>query len=150
MRDVSLLIVDDALFCRDFVSFLLEDEPHIDSSCGVGTVAEALKIVQTRDFDVVTLDLGLPDAIGLDLIDSFLVADIAVIVISGDARQRGPAIARGATAFFRKVRSFSQSGIVRPDDLFGGVSLHEDGRPHDGRQGRDALGSTCDFRGAGA
>jgi PAS domain S-box-containing protein len=93
----DLLIVDDDVSLRNGLELLLGSPDRSIQSCG--SVAEAIEILQTRSFDLVLLDYGLPDGTGLNLMDWLI------------AQQRGEAVVieaaigalrRGVGDFLRK------------------------------------------------
>ena len=78
-----ILIVDDSDGTRDSLTAILADEGH---PChGVATGADALQALREQSFDLVFLDLVLPDTEGLDLLTEIHSEDpdLPVIVISG-------------------------------------------------------------------
>jgi serine phosphatase RsbU (regulator of sigma subunit) len=86
---------DDALFVCD----LLEEWPHLRVE-PVATIAAAADRLEQEAFDCVLLDLGLPDARGLEGVERLLALDAtcALIVLTGDADERRGMEALGAGA----------------------------------------------------
>ena len=78
-----LLIVEDDTDLRDAVTMGLEEYGH--ESMGVATASDALRAAAKTPFDVVLLDLGLPDRPGLEVLVELrkLRSEIPVIVFSG-------------------------------------------------------------------
>ena len=77
-----ILLVDDAPEIRRYVSVALKKQGHVMYSVGTGT--EAITALSTTSFDIVLLDLHLPDITGCAVL-SVLCAQhprIAVIVIT--------------------------------------------------------------------
>lgn len=119
----KILIVDDARFFRELMLDLLADrnaEPVTANS-----VAEAWNLLQRTEFDLLIVDVNLPDVSGLELIKKVRAdkrfARIAILCISGvyrkddDARQ---ALAAGANDFMTK--SFHPDDfMMRIDKLLG-------------------------------
>ncbi len=62
----SLLVVDDEEFLRDAVAALLSSLGFTVTSAGTGT--EALRLARTRPFDLLILDVMLPDLDGLEVV----------------------------------------------------------------------------------
>jgi len=80
----AVLIVDDDVELRSLLSDVLRDAGY--TTFEVGTGAEALGLVAQVEIDVVLLDLGLPDASGLDLLEQFTEnAHTSVIILTGRA-----------------------------------------------------------------
>ncbi len=63
-----VMLVDDHPDFRDLMVTLLERQPDLEVVAQAGTMAEARTEAATAKFDVVVLDLGLPDGNGADLI----------------------------------------------------------------------------------
>lgn len=104
-RITRLLLVEDdagdALLARE----LLDEGPDEVDLTWVRSLAEAMA-VRSGDFDCVLIDLGLPDAVGLDALHGILelAEDTAVIVFTGhNDEQRGiEAVAAGAQDYLLK------------------------------------------------
>ena len=80
----SLLVVDDTEISRDLMQRQLERQGHIVTTVGSGK--EALDILQSRTFDLVLLDIMMPDMSGYQVLqrmkNSDVYGDIPVIVVS--------------------------------------------------------------------
>ncbi|MDI6871067.1 MAG: response regulator transcription factor [Bacillota bacterium] len=65
---IRVLIVEDQTLLREALRRLLESENGVQVVGEAGTVAEALKLAadRAREFDVVLMDIRLPDGSGLD------------------------------------------------------------------------------------
>ena len=79
-----IMLVDDHPDFRDLMVTLLESQPDLEVVAQAGTMAEARTEAATAKFDVVVLDLGLPDGNGADLIGELREASPggAVLVMS--------------------------------------------------------------------
>ena len=79
-----IMLVDDHHDFRDLMVTLLESQPDLEVVAQAGTMAEARSQAATSSFDVVVLDLGLPDGNGADLIGELREASPggAVLVMS--------------------------------------------------------------------
>ncbi len=79
-----VMLVDDHPDFRDLMVTLLESQPDLEVVAQVGTMAEARSRAAAARFDVVVLDLGLPDGNGADLIGELREASPggAVLVMS--------------------------------------------------------------------
>src|ERR1700683_76581 len=62
----ELLVVDDEQFLRDAVATLLSSLGFTVKSAGTGT--EALHLARTRPFDLLILDVMLPDLDGFEIV----------------------------------------------------------------------------------
>lgn len=94
----NILVVDDEqLICMDLKN-LLTGDGHFVVTAQTGT--EALRLMQTADFELIFLDLVLPDTDGLEILKQIkeLYEDLNVIIITGypdsdllnDALELGP------------------------------------------------------------
>ncbi len=79
-----VMLVDDHPDFRDLMVALLEGQPDLRVVAQAGTMAEARSQAAASSFDVVVLDLGLPDGNGADLIGELREASPggAVLVMS--------------------------------------------------------------------
>ena len=79
-----IMLVDEHPDFRDLMVTLLESQPDLEVVAQAGTMAEARIQAATSSFDVVVLDLGLPDGNGADLIGELREASPggAVLVMS--------------------------------------------------------------------
>ncbi|MCW3040234.1 MAG: response regulator receiver modulated serine phosphatase, partial [Solirubrobacterales bacterium] len=82
----------------------------------VPSVSAALEALRVAGADCVLLDLGLPDAVGLDGLQRLLAydSDLAVVVLTGDVdgRRGAAAVAAGAQDYLIKGRG-DEDGLVR-------------------------------------
>jgi DNA-binding NtrC family response regulator len=99
-----ILIIDDELEIRESLATLLELEGYTVAVAGSGR--EGLAQIGERNFDVVLLDLALPDKNGMDVLAEIRVlhAEQAVIMITayGTVENAVRAMQSGATNFIQK------------------------------------------------
>ncbi len=76
-----IMLVDDHPDFRDLMVTLLESQPDLDVVAQAGSLAEARSQAAASSFDVVVLDLGLPDGNGADLIGELREANPAGAVL---------------------------------------------------------------------
>jgi len=79
-----VMLVDDHEDFRSLMVALLEGQPDLEVVAQAGSMAEARAEAPTARFDVVVLDLGLPDGNGADLIGELREASPggAVLIMS--------------------------------------------------------------------
>jgi DNA-binding NarL/FixJ family response regulator len=77
----SIMLVDDHPDFRDLMVGLLDSQPDLEVSAQAGSLAEARDRAAADKFDVVVLDLGLPDGNGVDLIGELREANPAGSVL---------------------------------------------------------------------
>ena len=99
-----VLCVDDHHDTSEMLELLLSKEDYEVETAG--TMEEACKLAEQKDFDLYVLDRRLPDATGLQLCERLQVISPGVpcIFYSGDAYElhRREAIAAGAAAYVAK------------------------------------------------
>lgn len=102
----NILIVDDSVVVRRQATSLLYARNYQITMAANG--AEAIKAIDTQEFDLVLLDLELPDMNGEDVLKylkkNSLSMDIPVLIMTGryDANTIGKLIKQGANEFFTK------------------------------------------------
>ena len=101
----TVLIVDDAVFMRNILRAIITDKGYTvvaEAASGI----EAMKILHDQDPDIVILDIILPDANGLDLLESILTVSPQVKVVICSSISQEPIIKKaldhGAKAFIQK------------------------------------------------
>lgn len=79
-----VMLVDDHPDFRNLMVALLESQPDLEVTSQAGSLAEVRSQVTEAKFDVVVLDLGLPDGNGADLIEELHEAnpDGSVLIMS--------------------------------------------------------------------
>lgn len=118
-KDIKILLIDDdKIYCR-VVSMALERATRssrfvVETSNSLG---EGIKLLKSRRFDLVLLDLGLPDSFGLDTFDRVHseCSDIPVVMVTGleDEQISLEAIKRGASDYLVKGTDSSAGVLVR-------------------------------------
>lgn len=104
-----ILILDDDLLFLDMLSSAMLMEGH--EVCGVSTIAQCREALAQGGYDLVFLDVGLPDGDGLSLIP-YIRQDIfapEIIIITGDCDADGAelAITGGALDYITKPASLT-------------------------------------------
>lgn len=100
----SILVVDDEPIVRKFITGLLSGEGYDVELAGDG--AEALMSIGAKTFDVILLDINMPNLDGLQLMDIMRKKNIQtpVIILSGDDKEEVEAKSKalGAKAYQQK------------------------------------------------
>lgn len=81
---ISVLVIDDHALIRKGIRQLLDDTSDIRVTGEAATGAMAIKMVKERKYDLVLLDIALPDKHGMDVLKQLKMerSDIKVIVLS--------------------------------------------------------------------
>ncbi len=111
-----VLIVDDEAEIRQSLESILQEEGYLVTS--VGTAGEALTLLRDAAFDVVLLDIWLPDRDGLEALqeirgmDSASVPEVVIISGHGTIEAAVKATKLGAYDFLEKPLSLARTLIV--------------------------------------
>lgn len=84
-RKRRILIGDDHQIVREGLKAVIELEPDLQVAGEAGTSAETLARLHEGDWDLVLLDIGLPDRSGVDTLHLIRsrVSDVPVLIVSG-------------------------------------------------------------------
>ncbi|MCP3944245.1 MAG: sigma-54-dependent Fis family transcriptional regulator [Desulfobacteraceae bacterium] len=108
-----LAIDDDDIFCYA-IKRLVRSLGH--EFFDVPTIADALKIVCENEFDLVLLDVGLPDGNGLDILPALkegaLSPEVVIITGAGDVQGAQLAIENGAWDYIEKTDSTKKISLI--------------------------------------
>jgi DNA-binding NarL/FixJ family response regulator len=90
-RQIRVMLVEDHFDFRALMEVLLNAQSDIELVAQAGSLAEARGHAATFEFDVVVLDLGLPDGHGEDLIADFRRSnpDVGVLILSASLDPAG-------------------------------------------------------------
>lgn len=98
-----LIVEDEVILARNLAKALVRDGFEVEHAA---TLAEARRLFDATPFDVVLLDLQLPDGSGLDLLGRFIDADADLPVIMmtayGSVADAVQAMQRGARDYVQK------------------------------------------------
>jgi two-component system, OmpR family, KDP operon response regulator KdpE len=98
-----ILIVEDEAGIRNVHTIFFELQGfEVDT---VVDGSSAIERVRAKDYEVVVLDLGLPDIDGLDVLQeirSFSSVPVIVMTVRTDARSINESLKRGATDYMNK------------------------------------------------
>lgn len=105
---LRVVLVDDSEPLRRRLAFLLEEIPGVAVVGEAETPADALRVIQTEQPDVVVLDLRLRDGVGLDVLQQLRIlrSQARVLVFTNhpaDVFREVYALA-GAEGFFDKAQ----------------------------------------------
>lgn len=111
----ELLVVDDSKVMRDMVVACLRGIPDARFTQAASGL-EAIERLSLGRFDLVVLDLNMPDISGIEVLEFVRAQDnlkglpIVVVTTRGDEASRASALAAGATLFMTKP--FTPEAIV--------------------------------------
>ncbi len=103
---ISIIIVEDEPEFRRRFAQIIESEPSMRLAGVAANRREAQVIIDKEDFDVMLIDLGLPDGNGIELIKQVSQkkpeCDIMVVTVFGDEQHVVSSIEAGATGYILK------------------------------------------------
>jgi DNA-binding NarL/FixJ family response regulator len=103
---ISIVIVEDEPEFRRRFAQIIENEPSMKLVGVAANRREAQAILDKEEFDVLLIDLGLPDGNGIELIKQVSQkkpeADIMVVTVFGDEQHVVSSIEAGATGYILK------------------------------------------------
>jgi two-component system chemotaxis response regulator CheY len=126
----EILVVDDSKVMRDMIVACLRSRAEFNftqASSGL----EAIERLSLRPFDVLVLDLNMPDIGGIEVVEFVRSQDklrslpILIVTTRGDDVSRARALGAGASSFMHKP--FTPDGIL--DEVLS--LLHTGGEPRD-------------------
>ncbi len=85
-KPLSVLIIDDEANIRDVFRDFCNTSPHFEVTTAPGG-QEALELVEKKNFDIVTVDLVMPDMSGLEAIAAIKrqKPHLPVVIVTGNA-----------------------------------------------------------------
>jgi DNA-binding NarL/FixJ family response regulator len=103
---ISIIIVEDEPEFRRRFAQIIDSEPTMRLAGVAANKREAQVLIDREEFDVMLIDLGLPDGTGIDLIRSVSQrkpdVDIMVVTVFGDEQHVVSSIEAGATGYILK------------------------------------------------
>lgn len=103
---ISIIIVEDEPEFRRRFAQIIDSEPTMRLAGVAANKREAQALIDREEFDVMLIDLGLPDGTGIDLIRSVSQrkpdVDIMVVTVFGDEQHVVSSIEAGATGYILK------------------------------------------------
>ena len=86
---IRILITDDHAVVRRGIMQILAEAPDITVAAQAGTGGEALQALRKGDFEVVVLDISLPDMSGIEVLKQMLALkpDLRVLILSMHSEQ---------------------------------------------------------------
>ena len=114
----ELLVVDDSKVMRDMIVACLRADDRLRFS-HAGSGLEAIEQLSLRPFDLVVLDLNMPDIGGIEVVEFIRGQDrlrslpIIIVTTRGDDASRERALGAGASRFM--VKPFEPEAILREE-----------------------------------
>lgn len=106
---VNILIIEDDQQIRSFLSYILEKEGYHPEMAATGK--EGLQLLKEKEFQLILLDLGLPDLDGMQVIEKVRAAsNLPILVISArdQDHEKADALDLGADDYLTKPFSTTE------------------------------------------
>ena len=65
---IRILVVDDHAVVRAGVHYFIDDIPDMEIAGEAGTAEEAIRLIRAQDWDIVLLDIAMPDKSGVEVL----------------------------------------------------------------------------------
>ena len=105
-RKIEILVVDDHEVVRQGLRLLVAGEPDMAVAGEAASGKEMLRRIRERAWDVIVLDITLPDCCGLDLLEEIRAErpgmPVVIMSMHSTAEYADEAMARGAAGFVAK------------------------------------------------
>lgn len=103
---LSIIVIEDEPEFRRRFENIIRDEPSMQLAGSAANKRDAAALIEREHFDVMLIDLGLPDGSGIDLIRQVSArrpdVDIMVVTVFGDEHHVVSSIEAGATGYILK------------------------------------------------
>ena len=113
-KNINILIIDDDFPICKSISRIMEKKGYIPYIAS--TLKEGLEFIKSKLFDVIFLDVKLPDGDGLDYIKEIRETspNTEVVIITGYEIENGPKVAFAHGAYDYIVKPFFINDIALP------------------------------------
>jgi two-component system nitrate/nitrite response regulator NarL len=105
-KNTRLLLIDDHALFRESVSRLLQAEPGFEVVADCSSVAEGLRIMESREIDIVLLDIDLGQERGTDLLETLhakrFKGKVLLVTAGVDENEVPGLIRKGISGIFLK------------------------------------------------
>ena len=111
----EVLVVDDSMVMRDMIAACLRADPRIAVTHAASGL-EAIERLSLKSFDLLVLDLNMPDIGGLEVVEFVRSQDklrklgILIVTSRGEESSRSAVLAAGASRYMTKP--FAPEGIL--------------------------------------
>lgn len=123
---IRILIVDDHAIVREGLKQILSDDEKLVVQGEAETAAEAIRLTRDKDFDLVLLDISLPDRNGLELLETLKKTHpkLSILMLSmyRETQYAVRAIKSGASGYLNKQSA--------PDQLVSAIKQVVTGRKY--------------------
>jgi DNA-binding NarL/FixJ family response regulator len=113
---IKVLVVDDNAGVRAALKRIIEKTSDIAVGGEAGNGLEAIGRIEEQEWDVVLLDVSLPDLTGLELLKRIKIQkpDLRVLMVSVHTEEvyAAPALRAGASGYLTKDRAAEQLAIA--------------------------------------
>jgi two-component system chemotaxis response regulator CheY len=112
----EVLVVDDSKVMRDMIAACLRPDPNL-SITHAASGLEAIERLSLKSFDILVLDLNMPDIGGLEVVefvrsqDKLRTLPVLIVTTRGDDPSRLAVLAAGASRYMTKP--FAPDVILR-------------------------------------
>lgn len=103
---IKILVVDDHAVVRAGVAHFLADLPDMQIAGEAGTAQEAIRLIRSKDWDIVLLDIAMPDKSGVEVLKQIKreKPELPVLILSmhPESRYAVQILRSGASGYVQK------------------------------------------------
>ncbi len=101
-----ILVVDDHAVVRAGVHYFIDQIPDMEISAEAATASEAIRLIRTQSFDIVLLDIAMPDKSGVEVLKQIKreKPELPVLILSmhPESRYAVQILRSGASGYVQK------------------------------------------------
>ncbi len=139
---VRVLVVDDHVIVRQGLRMIMDEEPDMEVEGEAGSAEELMQKMVESDWDVVILDITLPDRSGLEALKDIkaMHPDLPVLMLSMHPEEQyaNQALKSGASAYLTKEGAAQEVVKAIREVVGGGVYARNQAHERLSGKGEDA------------
>lgn len=103
---IRILVVDDHAVVRAGVHYFIDPLPDMEIAAEAATATEAIRLVRSQPFDIVLLDIGMPDKSGIEVLKQIKreqpALPVLILSMHPESRYAVQILRSGASGYVQK------------------------------------------------
>ncbi|MBN2026896.1 MAG: response regulator transcription factor [Actinobacteria bacterium] len=141
---IRVLVVDDHIIVRQGLRLIMDEEPDMEVAGEASSVEELMNKIRESEWDVVLLDITLPDRSGLEALEDIraIKPGLPVLVLSMHPEEQyaSQALKKGASGYLSKESAAQEVVKAIRQVVDGGVYTGRDEKDRLSGKGADETG----------